>query len=441
MAVVNGSDDPPFSAQVLMYAGSFALLALLIVEFLAAYGSKRDKQQVALPQQQASNFTSIALGVTKCSARLAFHCACFGILTEIVLTANSSVPFPLAMWCVVALTSTFFLEYAVLDLFALVGHYRMKPDPEASSSSQDYQVQTTFTHAIQSNWQVVDAISNERSLAGTEFFALQVPPMLCVLLLGLALRTIQRSTTYSNTAMVGMCFSTGVAVLQAVIVGYARAQIQLGYAQDKAEVGPFLQLGIIFRSLSLVCLYAGIGLILAGIVAIDRTPEAHQLSATMQCLMMLNVTYFVVHFAVVGGTACCRFIHRWSSSAIDGLQNSLAFAPMLCVLMIGVRLRAIQLDVQDPPSWATQAMWTASISVVAKVLCSTATHRESREDGASSSDDEAAIASSWKHRSPGEKLTAIVLLAITLLATFFFYIAVSVLIVAVFLMESERAAD
>jgi hypothetical protein len=333
------------------------------------------------------------------------------------------------MWCVVALTATFLLEYAAIELIILMGYLRTvsKSHPAGESS---------FKHEARSNWQLDAASRDGRDLTSTEFLALQVPPMLCVLFLGLALRSIQFALLHSTICKVGMGVSTAVAVLQAAIAGYTRAQIMLGYAADMAEVGPFFHLSTILRLFLLLCLYTGTSLTIATVFAIDRS-QAVPLSTTMRCVMLLSLAYFIVHVAVVGGAAC-QVLWRWSSSVADCLQNSLAFAPMLCVMMIGVRLRAMQLGVQDPPPWAQVAMWIASVSVVAKVVCSMVTTAlEPREADASSSDEDAAAASSWKKRTAAEKLVAIALLATTLLATFLLYIAVSVLIVAVFVMESE----
>merc|ERR1719326_768434 len=136
--------------------------------------------------------------------------------------------------------------------------------------------------------------------------------MLCVLLLGLALRSFQFNYTHSSLAKVGMSISTVMAVLQSAIAGYTRAQIQLGNAPDWAHEGPFVRLGKILRLLFLLCLYTGTSLTIAGIFVIDKS-KAVQISTTMQCVMLLSLTYFSVHFAVVGGTAC-RPLWRWSNS-------------------------------------------------------------------------------------------------------------------------------
>merc|ERR1719362_483373 len=59
----------------------------------------------------------------------------------------------------------------------------------------------------------------------------------------------------------------------------------------------------------------------------------------------------------------------WAKSVLEGVQGVLAFVPMLCVMMIGVRLRAMQLRVRDPQQWAQTSMYVATIAVATQAFC------------------------------------------------------------------------
>jgi hypothetical protein len=62
-------------------------------------------------------------------------------------------------------------------------------------------------------------------------------------------------------------------------------------------------------------------------------------------------------------------LREWSMLILTNIENSLVFAPMLCVTMIGVRLRAMQLKIRDPQPWAQHAMYTATFAIVTQVAC------------------------------------------------------------------------
>merc|ERR1719215_2551375 len=54
----------------------------------------------------------------------------------------------------------------------------------------------------------------------------------------------------------------------------------------------------------------------------------------------------------------------------DGVQRSLAFVPLLCVIMIAVRMRAMQVHIRDPQPWAQLTMYVATLAVTTQVLAS-----------------------------------------------------------------------
>jgi hypothetical protein len=68
-------------------------------------------------------------------------------------------------------------------------------------------------------------------------------------------------------------------------------------------------------------------------------------------------------------------LELWNAQASEaqvreGVQRSLAFVPMLCVLMIAVRMRAMQIHIRDPQPWAQITMYVATAAVTTQVLAS-----------------------------------------------------------------------
>merc|ERR1719327_2151978 len=92
------------------------------------------------------------------------------------------------------------------------------------------------------------------------------------------------------------------------------------------------------------------------------------ISTAMKCVITLTVVYFVVYFAISLGRAVSpESVRKRFAAAMEGVEHSLAFAPMLCILMITVRLRAIQLCLRDPQRWVQIAMYVATTAVLLKV--------------------------------------------------------------------------
>eukprot|EP00931_Biecheleriopsis_adriatica_P041874 TRINITY_DN23879_c0_g1_i1.p1 TRINITY_DN23879_c0_g1~~TRINITY_DN23879_c0_g1_i1.p1 ORF type:complete len:189 (-),score=35.52 TRINITY_DN23879_c0_g1_i1:99-626(-) len=95
----------------------------------------------------------------------------------------------------------------------------------------------------------------------------------------------------------------------------------------------------------------------------------HPLSTAMSCVMALTVVYFGAYLILMTWHLL-RVSSSWTAAAVASLQRSLAFAPMLCVMMIAVRLRAMQIGVRDPPLWAQNSMIVTTAAVITQVVCS-----------------------------------------------------------------------
>jgi len=94
------------------------------------------------------------------------------------------------------------------------------------------------------------------------------------------------------------------------------------------------------------------------------------LAPSMQCVMLLTVVYFNVYLFMITCSAVPGATRKWAERIFSGVQHALTFAPMLCVMMISVRLRAMQLKKYDPQQWAQEAMFIATFAVIVQVVCS-----------------------------------------------------------------------
>jgi hypothetical protein len=98
-------------------------------------------------------------------------------------------------------------------------------------------------------------------------------------------------------------------------------------------------------------------------------------SPAVQCTMNLSTQYFAVYLAI----ALIKTYHDFNpstemSSKLQGTlimcQNTVNFAPMLCILFIGARMRALSMDPisGNPQKWAQNCFYLCTYSVMVQVL-------------------------------------------------------------------------
>merc|ERR1719321_545164 len=113
-------------------------------------------------------------------------------------------------------------------------------------------------------------------------------------------------------------------------------------------------------------------------------PEPHfteetmpKVSPTLQCVMGLTMQYFVIYTCL----AIVRTVNEFDAFAFIGVQKILetacttvTYAPMLSVLFLGARMRAIQLTQGEtekyklPQPWAQTAMFCCVYAVLGQVI-------------------------------------------------------------------------
>ena len=76
---------------------------------------------------------------------------------------------------------------------------------------------------------------------------------------------------------------------------------------------------------------------------------APPVSPAVACTMNLSFQYFAVYLAIAVITTYKQFYGESAYTAklagvLQLCQNTVSFAPMLCILFIGARMRALQID-------------------------------------------------------------------------------------------------
>jgi hypothetical protein len=115
--------------------------------------------------------------------------------------------------------------------------------------------------------------------------------------------------------------------------------------------------------------------VVSGVVSMEsRTGQPAPLSTTMKCVLHFAATYFgvmllqdVVMFAEEYGDIEFPILRDTVISA--GI--SLSLAPLLCILFVATRMRALQITQQlgDPPGWAQDCMLVAVFATCVQSVC------------------------------------------------------------------------
>merc|ERR1719263_1300146 len=127
----------------------------------------------------------------------------------------------------------------------------------------------------------------------------------------------------------------------------------------------------------MVALYAGTGAVLYSVVRLEASGTTPDVSPAMQCVMNLTVQFFAVYLLiwVLWTLKQCRIaaLEGFLDVALptmEAARRTVQFCPMLAVLFLGLRLRALQLTGGEgaPQRWAQWAMVLATFAVLAQVV-------------------------------------------------------------------------
>jgi len=127
-----------------------------------------------------------------------------------------------------------------------------------------------------------------------------------------------------------------------------------------------------------------------------------------------------------------KFAQNSEAQVCEGVQRSLAFVPMLCVIMIAVRMRAMQVHIRDPQPWAQLTMYVATLAVTTQVLASILWACFVRADNVALSCQEVGLAG---------KVAAILILFVRYIAAIALYIAMIALVVALTSMQQGMSLE
>jgi hypothetical protein len=137
----------------------------------------------------------------------------------------------------------------------------------------------------------------------------------------------------------------------------------------------------------MICLYGGFSAVIVSVLLIqdeENPDETPPVSPAMQCIIHLTIQFFAVYLAlwlVISirqlQTRNDEDFDRTTSTTAAPLEiletacHTVMFCPMLCILFLAARMRALQLTRNRgaPQGWAQDCMRLATWCVLGQLLC------------------------------------------------------------------------
>merc|ERR1719463_212345 len=227
-------------------------------------------------------------------------------------------------------------------------------------------------------------------------FTVNFAPMLCILFIGARMRALQMDPKHGNPQKWAqncfyMCtYSVMIQTLLVIVMPYVvECEVKPGSSEGdvefKMENQSIAMFITIVRWICLLALYGGFTAVIYSVFVIEHPTDVSltpPISPAMQCVMNLTVQYFFIYLMLWICITCQQFLGSspfWDKAIaiFDAGRATVMFAPMLSMLFIGTRMRALQLtkatDGTIPPTagpqlWAQDGMFLSTNSVMIQVL-------------------------------------------------------------------------
>jgi hypothetical protein len=368
--------------QTAMYSCSYAVLAqvilvLIVPLFTGETQVKTDKDGTLDTSAMASGgLTVMVLSLVRYAVMLClyggFATVCVGVyLMEgpKEIWGTEAPPVSPAVACTINLTTQFFCVYL---LVALV------------KTAIDMNGPSLFLTKLQ-------------GLLSLAKYTQNFVPMLCILFIGARMRALQMDPLngspqwWAQYCFYGCTFSVLFQTLLVILMPFCtKCECTQGVVEGDAIFTMENQLiGLlmtVFRYVAMLALYGGFTAVCVSVYTIEHPTNkalTPPISSAMQCVMNLTVQYFAVYLILF----LLITVKQFSASAagltdtliytFEGAQKTVMFAPMLAVLFIGCRMRALQLIQMTlhrippdagPQTWAQDAMFLATWSLHVQLI-------------------------------------------------------------------------
>jgi hypothetical protein len=214
-------------------------------------------------------------------------------------------------------------------------------------------------------------------------------PMLCVLFIGARMRALQIDPVNGNPQKWAQtCFylcAYAVLVqcllLLAIPFGFG-GKLNRGATEGDVtfELSNPTMMAVFtaMRYAVMLALYGGFTAVIYSVCVItNANGPTPPVSPAMQCVMNLTIQFFFVYLLLWVLVTVKQFSNGAGKEfldvaipTLDSAKGTVQFCPMLSVLFVGLRMRALQITNQKgaPQGWAQQGMFLATYAVLVQVL-------------------------------------------------------------------------
>merc|ERR1719284_904575 len=212
-------------------------------------------------------------------------------------------------------------------------------------------------------------------------------PMLSVLFLAARMRALQmdsvngspqpwaQSCFYacSYAVMFQVIFSVAIPIIMSGTVKKGSTEGDMVYEVSNKPIGMCLTAG---RYIIMLSIYIGFTAVIVSIFTlahpkgVEFTPP---ISPTVRCVMCLTFQFFFIYLMVWA----CISLREWTgmewpllTNTMESAMGTVAFCPMLAILFVGTRMRALQMTNNKgaPQGWAQDGMYLATWSIFLQFL-------------------------------------------------------------------------
>jgi len=230
-----------------------------------------------------------------------------------------------------------------------------------------------------------------KSASETMFYA----PMVCMMFVGFRMRVLQLSKGTGNPqdwvrmSMQAVTYSILANTLLVMIIPlFTNTKVEIdentGEMTTKGA-NPFQNDAVatiftVIRYVVFLGLYVGFGAVCVGVFLYEPPAGVWDgpmppVSPAVACTMTLSVTFFMIYFLLAVSRTYSQYAsgHLFTSSfetVMLRAADTLGMAPMLCVLFLAARMRALQMDPVggNPQRWAQKCFFVATYSLIAQTI-------------------------------------------------------------------------
>jgi len=217
--------------------------------------------------------------------------------------------------------------------------------------------------------------------------AMNFAPMLSVLFIGARMRALQMDPVNGAPQKWAQnCFyMCTYAVLAQVLISIAVTLVLSGtakkgevegemvYSVENKALGAILSVG---RYIIMFCIYVGFTCVIYSVFTIQH-PNGPQytppISVTMQCVINLTFQFFFIYLMIWICVTIDEFTgQKWQLliNTMENLKGTVAFCPMLAILFVGTRMRALLITNNKgaPQGWVQDGMYMATWAILIQFL-------------------------------------------------------------------------